>query len=74
VLIATPHYFHPVYAIAALKRGIHVLTEKPVSVTAKAAAEVNAVAKVNPKLKYAAMFQRRAEPRWKRIRQIIASG
>ena len=74
ILIATPHYFHPVYAKAALERDIHVLTEKPVSVTAKAAEEVNAVANAKPHLKYAAMFQRRAEGTWKRVKQIIDSG
>lgn len=74
VMVATPHYFHPTYSIAALSRGIHVLTEKPVSVTAKAAAEVNAVVEANPNLKYGAMFQRRTDPMWARIKQIIESG
>ena len=41
VLIATPHYFHPMYAEAAFRRGIHVLVEKPVAVTAKAAQHTN---------------------------------
>jgi predicted dehydrogenase len=36
ILICTPHYFHPELAIAGLKAGLHVLTEKPVAVTAKA--------------------------------------
>src|SRR5260221_6862237 len=31
VIVATPHYFHPPYAIEAFKRGIHVLSEKPIS-------------------------------------------
>jgi len=74
VLIATPHYFHPQYSKAALERGIHALTEKPVSVTAKAAAEVNAVAEAHPELRYAVMFQQRTQPRWKRVKQIIESG
>ena len=74
VLIATPHYFHPQYSIAAFQRDIHVLTEKPVSVTAKAAADVNAVLESKPGLKYAAMFQRRADPTWQRVKQIISSG
>lgn len=74
VLIGTPHYFHPQYSIAALTRGIHVLTEKPVSVTAKAAAEVNEVAAKHPKALYAAMFQMRTEPRWKKIKSLITTG
>ena len=32
VIIAVPHYFHPVYAIEAFKRGIHVMSEKPAGV------------------------------------------
>src|SRR5579862_7145908 len=37
VIIATPHYFHPPIAEAAFRRGIHVLSEKPISVTVSAA-------------------------------------
>jgi predicted dehydrogenase len=74
ILIATPHYFHPPYAIAGLKAGLHVLTEKPVSVTASAAQEVNEVAAANPSLKYAAMFQLRTIPKWMKAKQLIAEG
>ncbi len=34
VLIATPHFFHPTVAIEAASKGIHVLSEKPLAVTA----------------------------------------
>ncbi len=74
VMVATPHYFHPQYSIAGLERGIHVLTEKPVSVTAKAAAEVNAVAEKHPDVIYCAMFQMRTIRAWKKIKQIVESG
>ncbi len=37
VLIATPHYFHPVIAKAAFDHELHVLCEKPVAVTVGAA-------------------------------------
>lgn len=74
VVIATPHYFHPPYAIAALRKGLHVLTEKPVAVTAKAAAEVNAVAATRPELKYSVMFQMRTVPKWAKAREIVRSG
>src|SRR5437763_9125809 len=40
VIIATPHYFHPPYAIAAFQHGIHVLSEKPIAVTVSAADEM----------------------------------
>src|SRR5689334_16684073 len=32
VLIATPHYSHTTTGIAALRAGLHVLVEKPISV------------------------------------------
>ncbi|MCX5661814.1 MAG: Gfo/Idh/MocA family oxidoreductase [Planctomycetota bacterium] len=74
IVIATPHYFHPEYALAGLKAGLHVLTEKPVSVTAGAAAEVNKAALANPQLRYAAMFQFRSSPRLRKAKQIIDQG
>jgi predicted dehydrogenase len=74
VLIATPHYFHPAYSIAAMRRGLHVLTEKPVSVTAKQAEAVNAEHHKHRKLVYAAMFQMRLSPIWKKVRELVATG
>ncbi len=74
ILIATPHYFHPTFSIAAIKKGIHVLSEKPVAVTAKAAAEVNEVHKNYPDVIYAAMFNQRTVPLWKKVKQLITDG
>ncbi len=78
VLIATPHYFHPIYAQAAFDRGIHVLTEKPVAVTAKAAEETNAAfeaaKKKHPNLVYAAMFNQRTRPDWRMVKRMIDTG
>ena len=73
VLIATPHREHPLYATAALKRGLHVLTEKPVAVTAKAAAEVDRV-RAKTKLVYGVVYQTRFMPRWIKAREIIKRG
>ena len=74
VMIATPHYFHPQYTLAAFERGLHVLTEKPVAVTAAAAQKMNDAAAQRPDLKFAAMFQLRTEGRWRKIKQMIDSG
>lgn len=78
VLIACPHYDHPVYAQHALKRGIHVLVEKPVAVTAKAAEQTNAVyeeaRKQHKGLVYAAMFNQRTRADWKMVKRLIDEG
>ena len=73
VFIGTPHYFHPPYAIAALDAGLHVLTEKPVAVTAKAAQEVNDAADRQPELTYGVMFQLRSQPFWQAAKRLIDS-
>ncbi len=74
ILICTPHYFHPELSIAGFKAGLHVLTEKPVAVTARDAVKVEAVHAKHQKLVYAAMFQIRAHPLWKRIKAMIDNG
>ena len=33
ILIATPHYLHPVIAVEGFAKGLHVLTEKPARFT-----------------------------------------
>jgi predicted dehydrogenase len=74
ILIATPHYFHPVYAKEAFKRNLHVLTEKPVTVTAKAAAEVNKIYSRKRGLIYGAMLQNRTMPKWRKAKELITAG
>lgn len=78
VLIATPHYTHPPLSKRAFERGIHVLTEKPVAVTAKAAAETDdayeAAKAKHPGLIYAAMFNQRTIPTWRRVKQLCGDG
>jgi len=75
VLIATPHYDHPPLTLQAFERGLHVLVEKPVAVTAEAAAEVNdAYAKMKDKPVYAAMFQQRTRPEAQAIKRMIDQG
>lgn len=76
ILIATPHYFHPEYSIAGFKAGLHVLTEKPVAVTAKQAERVNQeYEKVRGKgIVYAAMFNQRTRADWRQVRRMVADG
>ncbi len=74
VMICTPHWFHPELSIAGFKAGLHVLTEKPVAVTAKDAVRVEKEHAKHRGLVYAAMFQIRAHPMWLAIKQIIDRG
>src|SRR5258708_30736958 len=73
VLIATPHYAHTEIGIAALKAGLHVLVEKPISVHRADCEKLNAAHK-NPRQVYAAMFNQRTDPRYVKIRDLVKSG
>lgn len=74
VLIATPHTFHPEYAIAAMQANLHVLCEKPVAVTVGEAARINAEYAKHPDLVYSIMFQMRTSPLWRKVKQIMSTG
>jgi predicted dehydrogenase len=73
VLIATPHYFHTTIGIDALKAGLHVLVEKPISVH-KADCERLIAAHRNKKQVFGAMFQERTVPVYRKVHQLIRDG
>jgi predicted dehydrogenase len=73
VLIATPHFSHTTIGIAALKAGLHVLVEKPISVH-KADVEKLLAAHTNPRQVFAAMFNQRTDPYYIRIREMVRDG
>ena len=73
VLIATPHYLHHEIGIAAFKAGLHVLTEKPLTVTVSAADAFLAAAKKSQKV-FSVMYQSRTVPEIRLARQIVESG
>ena len=78
IIIATPHNSHPVIAMDAFKRSIHVLIEKPIAVHVQAAQEMIAAyeqaLRHNPKLLFAAMFQQRTYGFWQKIKSLIDDG
>ena len=73
VLIATPHYSHTTIGIDALKAGLHVLVEKPISVH-KADCQKLIAAHKNKKQIFAAMFQQRTVPCYQKLKQLIDTG
>ncbi len=73
VLIVTPHYSHTTIGMAALRAGLHVLVEKPISVH-KADAERLIAAHTNPRQVFAAMFNQRTDPYYVAIREMVRDG
>ena len=73
VIIATPHYLHPVIAIDAFNAGLNVISEKPVGVYTKAVREMMDVAKKSGKA-FGVMFNQRTNPAYRKMREIIQSG
>jgi len=78
VMIATPHYFHTTISIDALKRGIHVLTEKPLAVHVKDGQKMIAAyqqaRQQYPGLVFAIMFQNRTQGYWRKGKEMIDQG
>ncbi|HEV2394573.1 MAG TPA: Gfo/Idh/MocA family oxidoreductase [Verrucomicrobiae bacterium] len=74
VIIATPHYQHTTLGIAALKQGLHVMVEKPISAHKADAERLIAAHRQQPHLIFAGMFQLRAEPRYIKIHQLVQGG
>jgi len=73
VLVATPHYAHTTIGRDALAQGMHTLVEKPISVH-KADAERLIAAHGNPATVFAAMFNQRTDPHYRKLRDLIRTG
>jgi len=73
ILIATPHYYHPPIAIDAFKRGMHVLSEKPIGVTIKPVNQMIRAAE-RSKCVFAVMFQLRHSPEYQAAKKLLDEG
>ena len=73
ILVETPHYQHPEIVTECLKRGIHVVCDKPAGVYTKQVREMNEVAKQS-KAKFAMMFNQRTNCLYRKMKEIISSG
>ena len=73
-IIAVPHYFHTVYAIECMKRGIHVMVEKPAGVYTKQVREMNAEAEKHPEVVFGMMFNQRTNCVYRKLRELVQSG
>ncbi|MBP3610248.1 MAG: Gfo/Idh/MocA family oxidoreductase [Lachnospiraceae bacterium] len=73
-MVETPHYVHPHYAMECMKRGIHVLIDKPAGVYTKQVREMNAFAEKHPEVVFAVMFNQRTNCVYKKMRELVQSG
>ncbi len=73
-MVVTPHYVHPHYVMECLKRGIHVLTDKPAGVYTKQVREMNECAKQHPEAVFGVMFNQRTNCVYKKMRELVQSG
>lgn len=73
VIVATPHYGHTTIGADALEQGLHVLVEKPISVH-KADAERLIAAYQRKDRIFAAMFNQRTDPRYRKMRDLVKKG
>ena len=73
-IIAVPHYDHTKYAIECMKRGIHVMVEKPAGVYTKQVREMNAEAQKHPEVVFGMMFNQRTNCVYRKLRELVKSG
>lgn len=73
-IVSVPHYDHPKYAMECMKRGIHVMVEKPAGVYTKQVREMNEEAKKHPDVVFGMMFNQRTNCVYRKMRELIQSG
>ena len=73
-IIAVPHYDHPRYAMECMKRGIHVMVEKPAGVYTRQVREMNEEAKKHPEVVFGMMFNQRTNCLYRKMRELVQSG
>ena len=71
VIIATTNSTHPLIASYAIKKGIHVLLDKPTALHYKAAKELNNIADQHPAVVFGAIYQRRTNSVYQRVKEIV---
>lgn len=70
VIIATPHYLHPVIAVKAFEAGLNVLTEKPAGVRASDVEAMNKAAEKSGKV-FGIMWNQRTNPLFQKAKELV---
>lgn len=73
VLVETPHYQHPEIVMECLKRGLHVICDKPAGVYTKQVREMNEFS-AKTGAKFAMMFNQRTNCVYRKMKEIIENG
>ena len=73
LLIAVPHYDHPRFAIEALRRGLHVMTEKPAGVFTRQVREMNEAAARSGRV-FGIMYNQRTNHIYRKMRELVQGG
>ena len=74
VLICVPHYQHPPLAISAMRRGLHVMVEKPAGVYTLQVREMNEEADRHPELAFGLMYNQRTNCVYRKLKEMIEGG
>ncbi|MBR6809024.1 MAG: Gfo/Idh/MocA family oxidoreductase, partial [Clostridia bacterium] len=74
VLIATPHYQHPVLAKDAMAHGLHVMCEKPAGVYTLQVRDMIEEADKHPELTFGMMFNQRTNCVYRKMKEMIDGG
>ena len=73
ILVETPHYDHPEIVMECLKRGIHVICDKPAGVYTKQVKEMNELA-LKSNAKFTMMFNQRTNCVYRKMQEMIKDG
>ncbi|MFV0400670.1 MAG: Gfo/Idh/MocA family protein [Oscillospiraceae bacterium] len=73
ILIAVPHYQHPILAMEGFDNNLHVMCEKPAGVYTKQVREMNEAAGKTDRV-FAMMFNQRTNCVFRKMKEIVSSG
>ncbi len=73
IIIATPHYHHPPIAVDAFKKGVHVISEKPLGVTLTPVDKMLRAAKKSGCV-FAVMYQNRGRGMIRKAKKMLTDG
>jgi len=74
IIIATPHYDHPIIAMKAINKNIHVMVEKPAGVYTAKVREMNVLAATKPEIVFGIMYNQRTNPMYIKMHDMVQNG